>query len=365
MNSEPLFHISKRTQLSNSKKYLIRFSAIFLALVFCGVITLLVTGLNPIKVYGTMISGCFGTARKSWVVFQNLAVLLIISLAVTPAFKMRCWNLGAEGQVLIGCLASATCMILLGGKLPNWVVNILMVITSMLFAGIWALIPAYFKAKWNTNETLFTLMMNYVATQLTAYFVIIWENPKGSGKVGIINQATQAAWMPALFNQKQLLPIVVAVVLTILMYIYLNYTKQGYEIAVVGESDRTARYVGIDVKKVTLRTMFLSGLICGIAGLLLTGSINHTLSETMVGGQGFTAVMVSWLAKFNPFTMVFASLLLVFMSKGATEIATSFSLNDSFSDILTGIILLFIIGCEFFINYKISFRKNTRQEENK
>ena len=365
MNSEPLFHISKRTQLSNAQKYLIRFIAILLALVFCGIITLLVTGLNPIKVYGTMISGCFGTARKTWVVFQNLAVLLIISLAVTPAFKMRCWNLGAEGQVLIGCLSSAACMILLGGKLPNWLVNVLMIVTSLLFAGLWALIPAYFKAKWNTNETLFTLMMNYVATQLTAYFVIIWENPKGSGKVGIINQGTQAAWMPALFNQKQLLPIVVAVVLTIFMFIYLNYTKHGYEISVVGESDRTARYVGIDVKKVTLRTMFLSGLICGIAGLLLTGSINHTLTETMVGGQGFTAVMVSWLAKFNPFTMIFASLLLVFMGKGATEIATSFSLNDSFSDILTGIILLFIIGCEFFINYKISFRKSTKQEEAK
>ena len=365
MNSEPLFHISKRTQLNNSRKYLIRFSAILLSLIFCGIITLLVTGLNPIKVYGTMITGCFGTARKTWVLFQNLAVLLIISLAVTPAFKMRCWNLGAEGQVLIGCLASAACMILLGGKLPNWLVNVLMVAAAMIFAGIWAVIPAIFKAKWNTNETLFTLMMNYVATQLTAYFVIIWENPKGSGKVGIINQGTQAGWMPALFNQKQLLPIVVAAVLTLLMFIYLNYTKHGYEISVVGESYRTARYVGINVEKVTVRTMFLSGLICGMAGLLLTGSINHTLSETMVGGQGFTAVMVSWLAKFNPVTMVFASLLLVFMDKGATEIATSFSLNDSFSDILTGIILLFIIGCEFFINYKISFRTNSRQEESK
>lgn len=362
MNKEPLIHISKRGQLSSSRQLSIRLFAILLSLVFCGIVTLLVTGLNPLKVYGTMIQGCFGSARKTWILFQNLSILLIISLAVTPAFKMRFWNIGAEGQVLIGCLASASCMILLGGKLPNWTVNIIMVFAAMIFAGIWALIPAIFKAKWNTNETLFTLMMNYVATQLVAYFVIIWENPKGSGKMGIINQNTQAGWLPTLFSQKQLLPVLVAVVLTIFVYIYLNYTKHGYELAVVGESERTARYVGIKVESVILRTMFLSGLICGIAGLLMTGSINHTLSETMVGGQGFTAVMVSWLAQFNPIAMIFSSFLLVFMGKGATEIATSFSLNESYSDILTGIILFFIIGCEFFINYKITLRKSGSKE---
>lgn len=362
MNKEPLIHISKRGQLSSSRQLAIRLFAILLSLVFCGIVTLLVTGLNPLKVYGTMIQGCFGSARKTWILFQNLSILLIISLAVTPAFKMRFWNIGAEGQVLIGCLASASCMILLGGKLPNWTVNIIMVFAAMIFAGIWALIPAIFKAKWNTNETLFTLMMNYVATQLVAYFVIIWENPKGSGKMGIINQNTQAGWLPTLFSQKQLLPVLVAVVLTIFVYIYLNYTKHGYELAVVGESERTARYVGIKVESVILRTMFLSGLICGIAGLLMTGSINHTLSETMVGGQGFTAVMVSWLAQFNPIAMIFSSFLLVFMGKGATEIATSFSLNESYSDILTGIILFFIIGCEFFINYKITLRKSGSKE---
>lgn len=359
-----MIHISKRGNISVGKAWLIRGGAIILSLVFCGVITLLVTGLNPIKVYATMFQGCFGTSRKAWVLFQNLSILLLISLAVTPAFKMRFWNIGAEGQVLIGGLATAAVMILLGGRLPNWCVNIIMVLAAVLAASIWALIPAIFKARWNTNETLFTLMMNYVATQLAAFFIIIWENPKGSGKMGIINQNTQAGWLPVLFEKKQLLPIIVVAVITVLVYIYLRYTKHGYELTVVGESERTARYVGIKVEKVILRTMFLSGAICGVAGLLLVGSINHTLSETIVGGQGFTAVMVSWLAKFNPIGMIFSSFLLVFMGKGASEIATQFSLNESFSDILAGIILFFIIGCEFFINYKISFRKSARKEEN-
>jgi len=362
MNKEPFIHISKRGNLKREKAWLIRGSAIVLALVFCGVITLLVTGLNPIAVYGAMIQGCFGTARKTWILFQNLAVLLCISLAVTPAFKMRFWNIGAEGQVLIGCLASAAVMILLGGKLPNGAVNLIMIAAAVAAGALWALIPAFFKAKFNTNETLFTLMMNYIATQLVAFFVIIWENPKGSGKVGIINQSSQAGWLPVLFDKKQLLPILVVAFLTVIIYIYLKYTKHGYELTVVGESERTARYVGIKVEKVIMRTMLLSGAICGIAGLLLVGSINHTVGESMVGGQGFTAVMVSWLAKFNPITMIFSSFLIVFLGKGASEVATQFMLNESFSDILTGIILFFIIGCEFFINYKVSIRKSGSRE---
>ena len=147
------------------------------------------------------------------------------------------------------------------------------------------------------------------------------------------------------------------------MYIYLNYSKHGYEIAVVGESERTARYVGMKVKRVIIRTMALSGALCGIAGLLLVGGINHTITTTIAGGQGFTAVMVSWLAKFNPITMVFTSFLIVFLERGASEISTAFGLNQSFSDILTGIILFFIIGCEFFIQYKISFIKREAKED--
>ncbi|MGN1027249.1 MAG: ABC transporter permease, partial [Faecousia sp.] len=217
-------------------------------------------------------------------------------------------------------------------------------------------------AKWNTNETLFTLMMNYVATQLVAFFVILWEVPKGAGKIGIINQSTQAGWLPQIGSYKYLLNILVVALLTLFMYLYLTRTKHGYEISVVGESQRTARYVGIKVDRVIIRTMFLSGAICGLAGFLLVGGTDHTITTTIAGGRGFTAVMVSWLAKFNPLTMVLTSFLLVFLSRGASEISTVFSLNNSFGDILTGIILFFIIGSEFFISYKLSFRRQGKEE---
>ena len=361
MHKQSLFHISKRDALPWYQAMLIRGGAIVLALIVCALVTMLLTGENPISIYGTIFYGAFGTARKSWVTFQNLAVLLGISLAVTPAFKMRFWNIGAEGQVLIGCLATAACMICLGDKLPSGVLILVMLAAALAAGALWGFLPSFFKAKWNTNETLFTLMMNYIATQLAAFFIIIWEVPKGAGKIGIINQNSEAGWLPVIGGKQYLLTILVVAVMTILMYIYLNYSKHGYEIAVVGESQRTASYAGIKVERVIIRTMVLSGAICGLMGLLLTAGTDHTLTTTIVGGRGFTAVMVSWLAKFNPIVMVFTSLLLVVLSRGASEISSVFSLNHSFADILTGIILFFIIGSEFFLTYKVSLRKGKKE----
>ena len=362
-NKEPFFHVVKRDALPLYQSVGIRIVAIVLALILCAIITTITTGINPIQVYQSIFVGAFGTVRKTWITLQNVAILLLISLALTPAFKMKFWNIGGEGQVLIGGLAAAACMICLDDKLPNVLVMVCMVVASLAAGIVWALIPAFFKAKWNTNETLSTLMMNYIATQLVAFFTIVWEVPKGSGKIGIINQDSNIGWLPQIFGSKYLLSILVAVIITVFMYIYLNYCKQGYEISVVGESENTAKYVGIKVSKVIIRTMMLSGAICGLVGLLLVGSINHTVTTTIAGGQGFTAVLVSWMSKFNPVTMVLSSFLIIFMNRGASEISTSFGLNHSYSDILTGIILFFIIGCEFFITYKLQFRKRAEKEE--
>ena len=145
------------------------------------------------------------------------------------------------------------------------------------------------------------------------------------------------------------------------MYIYLKYSKHGYELTVVGESENTARYIGLNVKKVIMRTMLLSGAVCGIAGLLLVGGTNHTITTTTAGGRGFTAIMVSWLAKFNPIYMILTAFLIAFLEVGSGSISTVFGLNESFADIITGIILFFIIGCEFFINYKLHFRSRHKE----
>lgn len=304
---EPLFHIAKRAHISGGKAWLIRIGAVLAALIICAVVTMLLTGENPFSVYATMFEGAFGTERKIWKLLQNLAMLLCVSLALTPAFKMRFWNIGGEGQVLIGGLATTACMILLGGKLPNGLLIIVMLVASILAGAIWALIPAIFKANFNTNETLFTLMMNYVAIQIVSYFCMYWENPKGSGKIGVINGNSMQGWLPTIGDYDYLLNILIVLVLTVAMYIYLKYSKHGYELSVVGESENTAKYIGINVKKVILRTMFVSGAVCGIAGFLLVGGTDHTISSSTAGNRGFTAIMVSWLAKFNPIYMILTS----------------------------------------------------------
>lgn len=355
-----MIQISKRGAVSRKRNIAIRLAAIVLAIIVCAVITMATTGTDPFAVFSAFINGSFGSERKLWIFLQDTAILLIISLAVTPAFKMHCWNLGAEGQVLAGAMAAAACMVLLGDTMSNGSLIACMVIASVVTGALWAGIPAFFKAKFNTNETLFTLMMNYVATQIVAYFCVKWENPVGSCTIGVINAQNEAGWLPQLGN-KYLLVILVAVIMTVLIYFYLNYTKHGYEIAVVGESERTARYIGIKVPRVIVRTMLFSGAICGVAGLLLVGGIHHTVSTSLVGGQGFTAVMVSWLAAFNPIVMILTSALLIFMGSGANQLATSCGLNQSFGDILTGVLIFFIIGSEFFVQYKISFRKKSKE----
>ncbi|MDD6704117.1 MAG: ABC transporter permease [Clostridiaceae bacterium] len=354
---EPLFHIIKRTAMPKWQSWIVRIVSVLAALIVCGVVTVLLTGEDPIQVYVKMVEGAIGTERRIWTLAQNTAMLLCVALAVTPAFKMKFWNIGAEGQVLAGGLASAACMIFLNDKLSPVLLILVMLVVSVAAGAIWGLIPAFFKAHWNTNETLFTLMMNYIAMCIVSYFSYEWSVPKGSGHIGVINDATEAGWLPSIGGKAYLCNILVVAALTAFMYVYLKYSKHGYEISVVGESENTAKYIGINVKKVILRTMLLSGALCGIAGFLLVSGTDHTVNRDTAGGRGFTAIMVSWLAKFDPLYMILTSLLIVFLQRGAGEISTSFGLNDSFSEIITGIIIFFIIGSEFFVNYQLKFRE--------
>lgn len=351
-----VMHISKRDSLPWYGAWAIRGAAIVLALIVCAVVTTALTGEDPVGVYKTMFAGAFGTPRKLWILGQNLAILLCVSLAVTPAFKMRFWNVGGEGQILIGGLATAACMILLGDQLPNWLLIAVMVVAACVAGGIWGAVPAICKAKWNTNETLFTLMMNYVAMQLISYFMRLW-NKKSAGID--FTQLDPTLRINHFFNgststgiRRYIIEVVFILALTVGLYVYLRFSKHGYELSVVGESENTAKYVGINVKKVIIRTMALSGAICGVIGFLLAGT-TQTVSPGIADGRGFTAIMVSWLAKFDPAIMVFAALLLVFLDVGASNIATDLKVDQSFAEIVSGILLFFIIGCEFFIQYRL------------
>ena len=360
----PLVRIAKRSDITRARSWLIRVAAFFAAFILCALLSLILIGASPVDFFASMLEGSFGNSIYIWKLLKNVAVLLCISVAVTPAFKMKFWNIGANGQVLVGALAAVACIIYWGKSLPEWLLLLVMLAAAVVASMIWALIPAIFKALWNTNETLFTLMMNYIATYLVAYFLLVWiKGGESSLRVrdeGHLPQIREISGLGAIDESGYLFLILIVVLITVLMYVYLNYSKHGYELSVVGESENTARYIGINVKKVIIRTMLLSGAICGIAGFLIISALDHTITTDTVGGQGFTAIMVSWLAGFNPLVMFLTSFLIIFLESGAGNVATVFNVSSAFPNMVTGIILFFVIGSEFFIRYRLVLRKKSK-----
>lgn len=348
---EPLFHIVKRSGLTTKQAVLIRVYAVLAGLLLCGIICTAIFKVNPFSVYFELFMGAFGTTDRIWYLVRDTALLLGVGLALIPAFKMKFWNLGGNGQVLMGCLASVACMHYLGGKIPDILVNILMIITSIAAGALWAVIPAIFKANFKTNESLFTLMMNYIAAGIVLFCIDSWVKT-GSGVLVPIKEGNLIT-----IGNDHVLTILVVAILTAFMYVYLKFTKHGYELTVVGESENTARYVGINVKKVIIRTLVLSGAICGIIGLLLGGSINHTVTSESAANRGFTGIMVAWLAKFDPLMMIVTAFGITFLSRGMGQVQSAFGItNAAVSDIIIGLIYFCVIGCEFFISYRIIFR---------
>lgn len=357
-SGEPLFHVSKRQEITKLKATLYTLAAVALSLIlgalFCGI----VSGNNPVFFFTYLIEGVFKTPRRFWTALRDMALLLGVAMALLPAFKMKFWNLGGNGQILMGALAAISCMRFLGGKIPDGWVNLLMIITSIAAGIIWALIPAIFKAFFKTNESLFTLMMNYIAVGLVSYFITKYSN-SGSNTILPIEQGN----LPVIGNE-YLLTIIVVALITAFMIIYFKFSKHGYEVSVVGESENTARYIGINVKKVVLRTMALSGAVCGIIGMLIIGSIDKTITTSSANNMGFTAIMVAWLANLNPITMIIAALFITFVDKGMSTVRMKFGLtNIATTNIVLGFIYFFVIACQFFITYKVIFTKKGKKDK--
>ena len=257
-------------------------------------------------------------------------------------------------------MAAAFFAINFGKSWSSPAVLISMGLASMVLGAIWAGIPAIFKAKWKTNETLFTLMLNYIAIGIVGWLQGgPWEGKQGSQ---VIPNFDEAAVLPRVFGVH--CGWIIVLLLVVIMFIYMNYTKHGYEISVLGESENTARYAGMNVAKITVRTACISGAICGLVGFMVASGANQTLYSDVADGVGFTAITVAWLAQLNPFAMVIISLLFGILSKGASSMQTGLSIPSSVSEIIKGLLLFCLLGCEFFINYKLTFRrKNDKGKE--
>lgn len=349
---EPLIRIARRHKTSVAGNILIRVAAIVLACIVTLVLIEAVGDFSFAETTKHMMNGAFQNSIKVHSFAKEACMLLMFAVALAPAFKMRFWNIGAQGQVLIGGLCSAIILYYYGNKLPNAAILPIMIVLSILGGALWAIIPAVFKVQYHTNETLFTLMMNYVAIQIVSAFIDLWKGQKSA--LGIIDR--KAGYIPNLFGTKYGWIYVVTVVFAVAMFIYMTRTKHGYEISVVGESVNTARYAGINNKAVVLRTVAVSGAVCGITGFLYVSCLNHTISAGTGGSYGFTAIIVAWLANFNSFFMALISCLIAFLSSGSTELVNNNNnLNASIGNIIISIFLFFILGCEFFIRYRVVF----------
>ncbi len=356
-NRTPLITILKRDELPKHKVLLIRvgsFVGTFLLTMF---ICFLVAKVSYFEILGTLFSGAFA---RPWKLLLDTCLLLGFGIAIVPAFKMKYWNMGANGQVLIGSLASIIVMFYLKdfalkSGFNNVILIVLMIAASILASVIWAVVPAIFKVLFNTNETLFTLMMNYIAMGLVSYINYILADGKRDSP-GIVG-AAEAGWMPV-FIDTYFLPILIIIIMTAVIYVYMSRTKHGYEISVVGDSINTARYVGMNTKKIIIRTLIVSGIICGILGFLYTSAINQSITSDTCGNLGFTAVLVAWLSNFNPLIMAGISFVLALLTIGTSKVSSVYRFgNEYLSSVIIGLIFFSILISEFFIRFRIKINR--------
>ena len=353
----PLIRIAKREDMSKRNIWMIRIAAFIFSIIIGGLV-FLVADANPFEAYGAMIAGALGKKSGLKQVLKIATPLLCTALALAPCFKMKYWNIGAEGQITMGAMGAAFFAIYFGKTLPGIILLPLMGIAGIIMGAFWSAIPAFFKSRWGTNETLFTLMMNYIAIGIVGWLQGgPWEGKEGSQ---IIPNFVESAVLPKVLGVH--CGWIIVLILTAAMYVYMKYTKHGYEVAVLGDSENTARYAGMNVVKVIIRTACLSGGIAGLCGFMMASGASQTLYADIAGGVGFTAITVAWLAQLNPFAMIVISFLLAVLDKGASAVQTALQVPSSISGIITGIILISLLACEFFINYRMIFRNHHEKE---
>jgi len=356
------FHIVKRDACPLWKKACFYLVAVLTALVVGGIL-LMAMGVDPLAYYSRMFTmGMVGNkiAYRTFENYLNVFVpLALTSVALSLAFKMRFWNIGGEGQFIMGALASATVALKLGSSLPEPVTLILMCLAAMLTAGVYGVFVAALKVKFGTNETLMTLMLNYVALYVLTFFgdkKADWNFflQEESARPVFQSFADLAAFPKIMMGKFGLnICVILTFVVGALVFVYLRYTKQGYEISVVGDSAGTAHYAGMKVNTIVLRTVFLSACLIGLAAAFKVGTAG-VLSTAITDDVGWTGIVVAWLSQLNTAAIFVVSALISVLHFGSTQAATAFKqVDSSFADMLQGVILFLVLAAEFFIRFRI------------
>jgi simple sugar transport system permease protein len=327
-------------------------ASIVLALIAGGLI-MLTAGENPFTVYKAMAEGAFGSNYNRSEVFVKMIPLLLTGLGVSVAFRMKLWNIGAEGQFYLGAIF-ATWVALYGlPDAPSAVVIPVMTVAGMAGGAFWAGIPGALRAWLGVNETITTLMLNYVAIRLSEYLVHgPWKNPIGFGFPGT-EMFGQNTYLWTWGTTRVHLGIVFGLVAALVLYMVLRNTRWGYEIEVAGESERVARYAGMATARNILIVLMVSGALAGLAGMAEVTGIGHSLQRNLSPGYGYTAIIVAWLGRLNPFGIILVSYLLAALLVGGDQLQISLGLPAAIAPTLQGTILFFLLGGEAMLRYRI------------
>ncbi|MDR1412589.1 MAG: ABC transporter permease [Actinomycetes bacterium] len=347
------FMLTKRPELSPRATLVARLAAVALSLVFAGLV-LLLFGLNPLQVFGSILEGSLGTKLRIQQTVVKAVPLTIASLGILVAFKMKFWNIGGEGQIMMGALGASLVALNAPVTWPAALMLSVMAAAGIVFGAAWALVPAVFKVRFGTNETIFTLMMNYLAIKFVTYLQYgPWRDPASAGFPKIAPYPENAV-LPRLFGVH--IGWVIALVLVGGVYLFLTHTKKGYEISVVGESIDTARYAGMNIGQIVIVALSISGGLCGLVGMIQASAIEKTLTSGISANYGFTAIITAWLSRLNAIVVLIVCVAFAMLLQGAAFIQLQLQVPASVAEIVEGAILFFVLGSEFFLSYRLSRR---------
>ena len=360
------FILERRLTRPRHIEFLFPLIALALALIFSGIL-LWIFGANPLETYAAMAAGAFGQRYHISETILRAIPLMLTGLAVGIAFRMLFWNIGAEGQFVWGVIAATWVALFLPeqiGGLPQWTFLPLMIVAAFAAGAVWGLIPAFLKTALRVNEIITTLMFNYVALLWMQYlYTGSWKDPEGFGFPGSA-QFPQHAWLPRLPIDlgRVHYGLVIAIVVAFLIWLVLDRTKWGLEIKVIGKNPLAARYAGMDITRNVLLVMCISGGVAGLAGFSQVAGVGHRLQNGIAVGDGFTAIIVAWLAKLNPWAILLVSILLAGLSTGGDQLQITMGLPAAVSGVLQGSILFFVLGADVFINYRLRIIRSQPQQ---
>jgi simple sugar transport system permease protein len=338
------------------------FAVVFALLI--GALVIWLGGGNPWAAYSHIARYSFGSVGVLSDTMVKAIPLMLTGLACSLAFRMKLWNIGAEGQFFLGAYGASLIVLLpvLPEDAPQWLFIIVMIASGMLFGALWGFIPGFLKARYNVNEIISTLMMNYIAIQWNNYFIYaVWSDHGFQ----LTRMFQRNAWLPRLSDLAETMPffrgltthlgLVIALVAAVVLWWILAKSQWGYEIRLIGDNPRAAEYAGISIKKNIVLVMMLSGALAGLAGMSEITGVVHRLQESISPGYGFTGIIIAWLAKLNPIAVILASILFGALILAGREVQPA-----GIPTLIQGVIMVALIASDYFLRNRVTV---TRREE--